>query len=391
MLSNQQIQTIQNLSTPRDFEDNVKAFLTFGHLFEGNIAVTLAHTYCIQGKPALNADAMAGAVRRYVGKDGKKVCAMIWEEIREESVTVFALRRDELELSKEYNIEIKPKSWTYTLEDARLRGTLNQRAWKTMPKVMMHKRALTALLRLAFPEILGTACSPDELAEVMIQDENERDQIVFGSVESEKVPSNIPAPAAPPAVEEPKKKTKVKKIEKPKEETIQNNPIRDFSSINSTIKELEKEGADIDSAIVAMEAYAGKPLNKCFPFELEKLFYRFGLSPIRVMLQNGKIDLSFDGFRSMDSAQLSVLAGLFDVFYGTSFEPNEDKDFVDYCYRVYSCSQEPIWTEMMLMLRKQLNEELIDQKTFNEYEKVITRNPNGGTFFSICKSIGVQL
>ena len=152
--------TIQNLSTPRDFEDNVKAFLTFGHLFEGNIAVTLAHTYCIQGKPALNADAMAGAVRRYVGKDGKKVCAMIWEEIREESVTVFALRRDELELSKEYNIEIKPKSWTYTLEDARLRGTLNQRAWKTMPKVMMHKRALTALLRLAFPEILGTACSP---------------------------------------------------------------------------------------------------------------------------------------------------------------------------------------------------------------------------------------
>ena len=64
MLSNEQLQTIQNLSTQRDFEDNVKAFLTFGHLFEFNIAVTLAHTYCIQGKPALNADAMAGAVRR---------------------------------------------------------------------------------------------------------------------------------------------------------------------------------------------------------------------------------------------------------------------------------------------------------------------------------------
>lgn len=183
MLNDNQLQLIQNLSTDRDFNDNVKAFLTFGHLFEFNVAVTLAHTYCIQGKPALNADAMAGAVRRYIGKDGKKVCASIWEEINEDSVTVYALRRDELEMAKEFGFDVKPKSWTYTLEDARLRGTLNQRAWKQMPKVMMHKRALTALLRLAFPEIIGTACSPDELAEMMIKDEVQRDAIVYASVE----------------------------------------------------------------------------------------------------------------------------------------------------------------------------------------------------------------
>ena len=398
MLSNEQIQTIQNLSNQRDFEDNVKAFLTFGHLFEFNIAVTLAHTYCIQGKPALNADAMAGAVRRYVGKDGKKVCAMIWEEISSDSVTVFALRRDELELCQEFNLEVKPKSWTYTLEDARLRGTLNQRAWKTMPKVMMHKRALTALLRLAFPEIIGTACSPDELAEVLIKDENERDQIVFNTVESERVPSNVPAAVPPP--EETKKKTKVKakakpkakKVEEPKaEEQISNNPLRNFHDINSTIEELKKEGADIDSALVAMETYSGKPLNQCWSYELEKLFYEVGVNPIRVMLQNGKIDLSFEGFQSMDKAQLSVLAGLFDVFYGTSFDPNSDKDFVDYCFRVYEMSKEPTWTEAMLMLRKQLNENLIDQKTFNMFEKAITDSPIGGTFFTICKQIGVEL
>ena len=66
-----------------------------------------------------------------------------------------------------------------------------------MPKVMMHKRALTALLRLAFPEIIGTACSPDELAEMMIKDEQERDAIVYASVEAERAPkpSNPPAPA----------------------------------------------------------------------------------------------------------------------------------------------------------------------------------------------------
>jgi hypothetical protein len=197
MLNDTQLQLIQNLSTDRNFDDNIKSFLTFGHLFEFNVAVTLAHTYCIQGKPALNADAMAGAVRRHVGKDGKKVCAAMWEEIAEDSVTVYALRRDELEMAKEFGFEAKPKSWTYTLEDARLRGTLNQRAWKQMPKVMMHKRALTALLRLAFPEIIGTACSPDELAEMMIKDEQERDAIVYASVEAERAPkpSNPPAPA----------------------------------------------------------------------------------------------------------------------------------------------------------------------------------------------------
>lgn len=202
MLNQNHIQLIEKLSNNQnEFNDNVKTFLTFGHLFEFNVAITLAHTYCLHGKPALNADAMAGAVRRYVGPDGKKVCAAIWEEVGEDYVTVFALRRDELELSKEFGFDLKPKSWTYTLKDAEMRGTLNHKSWRTMPKVMLHKRALTALLRLAFPEIIGTACSPDELAEVMIDDEKERDRIVYASVESQKVPSTPPAP-----IETPKKK-----------------------------------------------------------------------------------------------------------------------------------------------------------------------------------------
>ena len=380
MLNDNQLQMIQNLSTDRDFNDNVKCFLTFGHLFEFNIPITLSQTYCLHGKPALNADAMAGAVRRYVGKDGKKVCAAIWEEVGEDFVTVYALRRDELETSKEFGFDIKPKSWTYTLEDARLRGTLNQSSWKKMPKVMMHKRALTALLRLAFPEVIGTACSPDELAEVMIQDEDERDRIVYASVESAKPPK---ASSPPPPAPAPKKKTEV--IEPPQT----SNPLRNFSSINTTIEELVKEGADIDQALVAMETYSSKPLNQCESDELEKLFYTYGLSPLRVFLQEGKIDLTYESFKKWDPADGGILSSLFDLTYGTCFDPAHDQTPADYCFRVFMSSQSPAWSETMLLLRKQLNEEKIDQKTFNEYERVITMNPNGGTFYQISKLIGV--
>lgn len=387
MLNENQLQLIQNLSTDRDFNDNVKCFLTFGHLFEYNIPITLSQTYCLHGKPSLNADAMAGAVRRFVDKDGKKVCAAIWEEVGDDYVTVYALRRDELEMSKEFGFNVKPKSWTYTLEDAKLRGTLNQPSWRKMPKVMLHKRALTALLRLAFPEVIGTACSPDELAEVMIQDEEERDRIVFASVESARPPKD----STPPA---PKKKTKLKTpppalIDPPS----QSNPLRNFSNINTTIEEIKKEGVDVDQALTAMETMSQKPLNQCNSEQLARLFYMYGISPMNVFLLDGKKETSFEGFKEWDKADIEVLASLYDSFYGTCFDPATHKDLYDYCFSIHdnSFSGDGAWSETMIMLRKQLNEDLIDQNTFNQYEKAINTTPGGGTFFMIAQYLGVHI
>jgi len=82
-------------------------------------------------------------------------------------------------------------TWTFTKEDAQARGLLNQRAWKTMRKSMLHKRCLTAMLRAVYPEIIGQAYSPDELAENMIQDEKLRDEIMFASAEGTKPPQEI--------------------------------------------------------------------------------------------------------------------------------------------------------------------------------------------------------
>ena len=121
MLHQDTINLIQNLSkSNKDFDDNVKAFLTFGHLFESNVAVTLANTYVISGKPALNADAMAGVVRRYKDHEGVKICAYIRiVELNEDLCTIETRRRDELEFDFVH-------TWTFTKEDAQARGLLNQ-------------------------------------------------------------------------------------------------------------------------------------------------------------------------------------------------------------------------------------------------------------------------
>jgi hypothetical protein len=189
MLNQDTLNVIQNLSkSPKDMDDNVKAFLTFGHLFENNVAVTLANTYVISGKPALNADAMAGVVRRYKDHNGVKICAYIRIlELSDKTCTIGTRRRDEMDFDFEH-------TWTFTTDDAKQRGLLNQRAWKNMTKNMLHKRCLTALLRVAYPEIIGQSYSPDELAESMIQDEKLRDEIVFASATGERVPKSSTPP-----------------------------------------------------------------------------------------------------------------------------------------------------------------------------------------------------
>lgn len=194
MMNQNQLQTIQNLSrNQRDCEDNIKAYLTFGHLFENNVAVTLANTYVIQGKPALNADAMAGVVRRYRDPDGVKVCAYIRiVEWTDDICTIATRRRDEMEF------DIPEHTFTFSAKDAKDRNLLSQRAWKTMRRFMLHKRCLTALLRTVFPEVIGQAYSADELAENMIKDENERDAIMFASAEGTRPPKQLPSPKPQP-------------------------------------------------------------------------------------------------------------------------------------------------------------------------------------------------
>jgi len=187
MITDQQKEIIrQNSTSQHDYDNNIKCFLTFGHLFNYNPLACIAQTYCLKGKPALNADAMSGIVRAWVDPtSGKKLCAVLkcevinpgqtdWKNNPEQvGIRYVAMRTDELEIAKEYGLQPPVHEWVYTMKDAILRDVAKRTTWQQMPLVMCGKRALTAICRNVFPEIIGTANSPDELAEMMLDDDEE--------------------------------------------------------------------------------------------------------------------------------------------------------------------------------------------------------------------------
>ena len=248
MLTQEQLQNLSALSNSQfDFNNNRIAYETFGHHFNYNIAVTLANTYVIKGKPAMNADSMAGAVRRYKDSNGVLICGYIRIiKLTDDECILGTKRRDELDFT-----DLPEHTFSFTAQDAQDRGLLNQRAWKTMRKTMLHKRCLTALLRCFYPDIIGVAYSPDELAEVLITNEKERDAIIYQSVESERVPTTPPAPAPAPApvAEEVEEVITTKTASK-----ASSNPFpREFKSVSMTASEalmkLDKMDADSIDAL----------------------------------------------------------------------------------------------------------------------------------------------
>jgi hypothetical protein len=234
MLSNTQLQIIGNLSyNNRQREDNIKSFVTLGHYFNYNIAICLANTYCIKGKPSLNSDAMAGYARRYVDSQGRVVlesmnilhsdhlsCTMVFVRADERRAAVkraeqlnqplyMALQQtndptttkmllDAITANNEHANKAGVHTHTFTWEDAKKRGLDKQSAWIRMPKNMLQKRCQSAGLRETLPDIIGVTYTPDELAEVMIDDADERDAIVYASVFQEQAPKELPAPSHQP-------------------------------------------------------------------------------------------------------------------------------------------------------------------------------------------------
>ena len=195
MLAQDQLEYLRSISKNQyDFNEKKLAYETYGHHFNYNIAVTNANTYVIKGKPSMNTDAIAGAVKRFIDPNGIKVCGYIRIiKLTEEECILGTRRRDELDF------DIPEHTYTFTRKDAEARGLLSQRAWKTMIKTMLHKRCLAALLRAFYSDIIGVTYSPDELAEVLIEDERERDEIVYASAEQSRVPATpaTPAPVTP--------------------------------------------------------------------------------------------------------------------------------------------------------------------------------------------------
>jgi len=177
--------------------DCLRLHAAFGSHFGGDMAQTQANSYMLKGKPSLNADAMAGVVRR------SGLCRFMaitsWDD---EHCTYQCARHDEPEAIVH--------TFTYTINMAKAQGLTKNRNWQQMPMQMLRARALTMMLRAVYPDAVSGMYSPDEMADNMSISDDERAQISADSLGEElRAPSQPPRqPSRPPqqhqAIEESK-------------------------------------------------------------------------------------------------------------------------------------------------------------------------------------------
>lgn len=118
------------------------------------IMQALSHVHVIEGKPTLSAECMAALVQRA----GHRVRVL---ETTAEKCVVEGVRADDPEA---------PSRVEWNMEDAKRAGVLGKGPWKQYPAAMLRARAISALCRFAFPDVLmGASYTPEELgAEVEV-------------------------------------------------------------------------------------------------------------------------------------------------------------------------------------------------------------------------------
>lgn len=108
---------------------------------------SLRGIHVVKGRPVLAADTMGAVVR----KSG--VCATLrLVESTDERCTYMTRRKD----------DDHEESVTWTMEDAR-RAQLGGDNWRKYPKAMLRARALSAICRAVYPDVVAGLYDPDEL------------------------------------------------------------------------------------------------------------------------------------------------------------------------------------------------------------------------------------
>jgi hypothetical protein len=107
----------------------------------------LSNVAIVNGKPVLSAELMAALVRRA----GHKLRVI---ESTDERCTVEGIRRDDP--------GYKARE-TFTMADAKRAGLAGKGPWRQYPRTMLRWRAISALCKFHFGEVLGGAYVPEEL------------------------------------------------------------------------------------------------------------------------------------------------------------------------------------------------------------------------------------
>lgn len=103
----------------------------------------------IKGKPTLSADAMGALV-----KARRDVCEYLQMKHSDATRAVYETKRAG---------DPSPTTMGFTIEEARQAG-LNGDNWKRFPAAMLRARALSAICRAVYPDLLLGVYDPDELA-----------------------------------------------------------------------------------------------------------------------------------------------------------------------------------------------------------------------------------
>jgi hypothetical protein len=135
----------------------------------------LRNIHVISGKPVVSAELLMALVRRTYGQSA----------IRVASATAEAC-----------TVEYREQGWdgisslTFSLEDAKRAQLVDKAVWKQYPRAMLRSRAVSEVVRTAFPECIAGLYTPEEMgAEVVVNSE--------GGVEIVDVPAEtlMPEPA----------------------------------------------------------------------------------------------------------------------------------------------------------------------------------------------------
>ena len=102
----------------------------------------------VQGRTVINAHLMLALVKRAYGP------ASIW---------VSETSNDHCTISYRIPGMAEALSYTYTMADARTAGLADKPTWRQHPAAMLRARAISATVKLAFPEVVGGMYVPGEI------------------------------------------------------------------------------------------------------------------------------------------------------------------------------------------------------------------------------------
>jgi hypothetical protein len=130
--------------------ENVVSAIVCGRELGMTAMQSLRGIHVIEGRPTLGSDTMAGIVK----SDARCEYFALVESTDERAVYRTKRRSDP-----------EPVTMSFTIEEANLAGLTGKDTWKKYPKAMLRARAIAALARAVYPDVLGGLYDPDEVPE----------------------------------------------------------------------------------------------------------------------------------------------------------------------------------------------------------------------------------